>query len=204
MLQELKGNDMEQNYTFSLSRWHKVAERLSREYTETVGQVRNAYTNTSVPAWLGESQEAELKAHAEGAEQKLEWAFLLQDGIAAIRRALGEANATQGVTGELADHDRLARRLKVLTDLLAVQSAEMVGIDQLKLVPERLSTESDRYDRRQGIRIRLMDEATRRRIQDRQEQVRVEYYALADRISEKNRSPLTLALPVEVARAAGF
>lgn len=195
---------MDQTYTLSLSRWHKVAERLAREYTETVGAVRGAYTNTTVPAWLGESQEEELRAQSRQAEARLAWAFRLQDGIAAVRKGLGGANAAAGVTADLADHDRLARRLKVLTDLVVVQSPEMVGIDQLKNVPERLPSEPDRYDRRQGIRVRLMGHDTLGKLREQAESVRVAYYALADRINEKNRSSLTLALPADIARAAGL
>jgi len=195
---------MEQTYTLSLSRWHKVAERLAREYTETIGAVRAAYSDTSVPAWLGESQEEELRALSRQAEERLEWAFRLQDGIARVRKGLGDSNAEQGITADLADHDRLARRLKVLADLLAVQSSEMVGIEQLKKVPERLSAEPERYERRKGIRVRLMDAATVQRLQERAESVRAEYYALADRINEKNRARLEIALPPEIARAAGL
>ncbi len=195
---------MESRYTLSLSRWHKVAERLAREYTETISAVRGAYTTTTVPAWLGESQEEELHAQSRQAAERLEWAFRLQDGIAAVRKGLGDANAAQGVTAALADHDVLGRRLKVLTDLIAVQSAEMVGIDQLKNVPERLPLEPDRYDRRQGIRVRLMDHDTLQKLRARAESVRAEYYALADQINEKNRFKMMLALPAEIARAAGL
>lgn len=35
-------------YTLSLSRWHKVAERLARSYTELTQAARNALTNTQV------------------------------------------------------------------------------------------------------------------------------------------------------------
>lgn len=195
---------MEHTYTLSLSRWHKVAERLAREYTESITAVRGLFTNTTVPAWLGESQEDELRAQARLAEARLEWAFRLQDGISAVRKGLGDANAAQGVTTDLADHDRLGRRLKVLTDLIAVQTPEMVGIDQLKAVPERLPSESDRYDRRSGIRVRMMESATLQRLQAEADSVRVAYYTLADQINEKNRASLTLSLPVDVARVAGL
>jgi hypothetical protein len=196
---------MEQNYTLSLSRWHKIAERLSREYTEAVNAAREAFNTTTVPAYLGESQKVQLRERGQAMEARLEWAFRIQDAIAAIRKALGDANAQAGVTRELADHDRLSRRHRLLTTLLEGQTADLVDIDQLEHVPENFGMDVDRYDRRpSGIRVRIMSRERHARLVHETDEVRTEVYALADRISEMNRAPLTLPLPADVARAAGI
>jgi hypothetical protein len=49
-----------------------------------------------------------------------------------------------------------------------------------------------------------MGHETLGKLREQAESVRVEYYVLADRINEKNRASLTLALPPDIARAAGL
>lgn len=196
---------MEQSYTLSLSRWHKIAERLSREYTETVNAAKEAFNTTTVPAYLGESQAMQLRERGRVMETRLEWAFQIQDAIAAIRKALGDANAQAGVTRELADHDRLSRRHRLLSTILEGQTADLVDIDQLEHVPENFGMETDRYDRRpSGIRVRIMSQEWHARLLREADEVRTGVYALADRISEMNRASLSLSLPADVARAAGI
>lgn len=80
---------MNKTHTLTLSRWHKVAERLSRDYTETVFKAKQALTQTRVSAYVGKSQEEALREQASDWSARLERAFRLQDGIGDIRRVLG-------------------------------------------------------------------------------------------------------------------
>ncbi len=122
---------MNKTHTLTLSRWHKVAERLSREYTETVFKGKQALTQTRVSAYVGDSQEQALREQASDWSARLERAFRLQDGIGDIRRVLGDANAHHGITALLAEFDKLNRRQKVLTELVEGQTPDMIAIDEL-------------------------------------------------------------------------
>ena len=47
---------MNQTYTLTLTRWHKVAERLARDYGESVSECRSTLMHTEISAYLGEEQ----------------------------------------------------------------------------------------------------------------------------------------------------
>lgn len=196
---------MTKTYTLTLSRWHKVAERLSREYTETVYKAKQVLTQTRVSAYVGEGQEQALREQASDWTIRLARAFRLQDGIAEIRRVLGDQNTSAGVTSLLADFDKLNRRQKVLTEILEGQAAEMIGIEELKNIPQDYVADGDNYDRRRPqLRVRMLERSEVLTLQKEYEEVRARAYALADEIAERNKVTVALELPEEVALAAGL
>ena len=189
----------------TLSRWHKVAERLSRDYTETVYKAKQALTQTRVSAYVGEGQELALRDAVSDWSGRLERAFRLQDGITEIRRTLGDENAKTGVTALLAEFDKLNRRQKVLTEIVEGQAAEMIGIGELKNIPQDYVAGADGYDqRRPQLRVRMLDRDEVHKLQAQLEAVRARAYALADEIAERNKATVALELTEEVALAAGL
>jgi hypothetical protein len=196
---------MTKTHTLTLSRWHKVAERLSREYTETVYKAKQALTHTRVSAYVGESQEEALREQASDWSARLERAFRLQDGIGDIRRVLGDANAQHGITALLAELDKLNRRQKVLTELVEGQTPDMIAIGELKHIPADCVAEGDNYDRRRPqLRVRMLERGEVIRLREELDAVRARAYALADEIAERNKATLALELTGEVAGAAGL
>ena len=196
---------MNKTHTLTLSRWHKVAERLSRDYTETVFKAKQALTQTRVSAYVGESQEEALREQASDWSARLERAFRLQDGIGDIRRVLGDANAQHGITALLAEFDKLNRRQKVLTDLVEGQAPDMIAISELKHIPADYVADGDNYDRRRPqLRVRMLERAEVIRLRVELDAVRAWAHALADEIGERNKATLALELTGEVAGAAGL
>jgi hypothetical protein len=192
------------NYTLSLSRWHKVAERLSRSYTEMIQVARGTFNNTQVNGFLGETQVARLRDQAAQQMERLHEAFKLQDAVASIRQAVGDANARTGVSRELADYDALSRRHKFLESILTAQSSDMVDFGEMPQLPKQIVSE-DRYDRSKAtVRVRMLDNEMARSLRAEADELRVKVYALADRISDLNRERLSLELSEEIARAAGL
>ncbi|MFZ4534956.1 hypothetical protein [Propionivibrio sp.] len=192
------------SHTLSLSRWHKVAERLSRSYTEITQAARNTFINTQVNGFLGEAQVARLRDEAALQMIRLHRAFTLQDALANIRQAVGEANAKTGVSKELANYDALSRRHKYLESILAAQSSEMVNFDEMPQLPKQLVSE-DRYDRSKGsVRVRMLDNEMVNSLRVEADELRIKVYALADRISDLNRERLSLDLSEDIAQAAGL
>ncbi len=192
------------SHTLSISRWHKVAERLSRTYTELTQSVRNTYNNTQVGGYLGESQVARLRDLGQAEAHHLQQAFSIQDALILIRQAIGDSNAKTGVARELAAYDALTRRQKLLESLLNAQSTDMVSLDEISKLPNQIVSE-DRYDRtRSLIKVKVLDVVTESWLRSEIEALRAKVYALADRISDLNRERLTLELPEDIARAAGL
>ena len=196
---------MSKTLKLSLSRWHKVAERLAREYTETVYGAKQALTQTRVSACLGESQEKALRDESEEWQKRLAWVFQVQDTLAAVRCALGNANVQNGVAGKLAEFDKLNRRQKVLTELIEGQGADMIAIDELKSIPQDYVADGDRYDsKRPQLRVRMLDRAAVAQLKQQLEGVRSRAYALSDEIADLNRATLSIAIPDDVASLAGI
>lgn len=195
---------MSKNYTLSLSRWHKVAERLSRTYTELTQSARNTFNNTQVSGYLGVAQVDRLKTLAATSLADMHRAFAIQDAIASIRQSIGDANASTGVARELAQHDALSRRHKFLESILAAQGSEMVGLDEMPSLPSQVLTE-DRYDRSRGqIRVRLLSPEDRSEMKREAEALLAQVYSLADRISDLNRERISLDLSDEIVAVAGL
>ena len=196
---------MNKTYTMTLSRWHKVAERLAREYTESAYKAKQALTQTRVSAYVGAGQEQILRDEAGISRGRLDRAFRLQDGIADIRSALGDENARIGVSAQLAEFDKLNRRVKVLTDIVEGQASDMIGIDELKNIPGDYVSDGDNYDRRRPqLRVRMLGREELLGLQEALAGGRARAYALADEIADRNKAVLSLELTEEVARAAGL
>ncbi len=192
------------NYTLSISRWHKVAERLSRTYTELTQGVRKTYTNTQISGYLGESQIARIRELGEREAINLLRAFTLQNALILIRQAIGEVNAKTGVTHELAEYDALMRRHKLLESILTAQSTDMIGLDEILMLPQQVAKE-DRYDRSSAnVTVKVLSSETESDLRRQAEALLVKAYALSDKISDLNREKLSLDLPEDIAQAAGL
>lgn len=192
-------------YTATLSRWHKVAERLSREYTEVVFSCRATLNQCKVSVYLGESQEQMLTEQATLTLAELDRAFLVQDCIVRIRQAVGQANVREGIADQLAELDKLNRRVKVLSELVEGQTNDLIGIEDLHKIPADYVADGDRYDsKRQPIKVRIMSLEQLAVLTDQFERTRARSYGLADEISDQNRAKLTLELPIWVAELAGL
>ena len=193
------------SHTLTLSRWHKVAERLSREYTEAVYACRLTLNQTKVSAYLGETQERQLREQSTMGLERLNKAFVIQDSLAQIRQVLGDANVHHGISAKLAEFDKLNRRVKVLTEIMEGQTADMIGIDELHKIPADYVADGERYDsKRPLLNIRMLDANALGVVRTQFEQTRTQAYALADEIADLNRAKITLELPLEIAQMAGL
>ena len=127
---------MKQTYTLTLTRWHKVAERLARDYGESVSDCRTTLSQTVISAYLGEEQEQFLQTQTQNALGNLERAFRIQDAVAHIRHLVGNANVHEGVAAKLAEFDKLNRRVKTLSEVVGSQGTDMVSVTQLRSIPK--------------------------------------------------------------------
>jgi hypothetical protein len=189
----------------TLARWHKVAERLSREFTDSVGSSRTCLSQTVVSAYLGDEQEQFLQQQTLNALENLQRAFRIQDTLAKIRQTVGDANVHEGISLKLAEFDKLNRRIKVLSELIESQSAEMVTPAQLRNLPRDYVADGASYDsRRPKIRVRMLDLPALDSLQAQLDASRVRAYALADEIADLNRAKVSVALEAEMASIAGL
>ena len=192
------------SYTLSINRWHKVAERLSKAYTELSQSARNTYTNTQIAGFLGESQVERLRESADSEMQKLFRAFEIQDALIDLRRAIGEVNAKNGVSLELAQYDALMRRHKLLEIILNAQTSDMVSLSEIAMLPNQIMGDGLYERSRSKIKVKVLENEHETRLRKEAEALLAKAYALADRINDLNQERMTLELPEEMASVAGL
>ena len=196
---------MSKTCTLTLTRWHKVAERLSREYTESVYAAKQTLSNTKVSSYLGAEQQNALRTAAQDATARLARAFRVQDAVSEARRALGDANVKNGVSPKLAELDKFNRRLKVVTELIEGQSPSMISIDQLANIPADYVADGSSYEsKRPLLHVRMLSKDDLDGLRAEFEAIRAQSYALSDEIADLNKATLTLTVSLEVSKLAGI
>ena len=196
---------MKQTYTLTLTRWHKVAERLARDYGESISESRSTLSQTVISAYLGEEQEQFLQAQTQNALGNLERAFRIQDAVAHIRHLVGNANVHEGVAAKLAEFDKLNRRVKTLSEVVDSQSTDMVSITQLRSIPKDYVADGANYDsKRPKIKVRMLGMQDLEKLASQLDATRKAAYALSDEVSDLNKAKLSIELETDVASAAGL
>ena len=192
------------SYTHTLTRWHKVAERLTKEFNELSKSVKNGLTNTFVTEYLGEQQEKRLTQLRDNCLTQLDRALLIQDVVVAIRQALSAANERTGISRELAEYDKRVKRANLLASIVQAQVPELISISELKSVKNPAC--SDDYSSRGKTRIALglLEGELLFALQERTTAATAAMYSQADHIAELNKAQLTLELPMDIATIAGL
>lgn len=193
-----------QSYTYTLTRWHKVAERLTKEFNELSKSAKNGLTNTFVTEYLGEQQEKRLTQLRDNCLTQLDRALLIQDVVVAIRQALSAANERIGISRELAEYDKRVKRANLLSSIVQAQVAELIVISELKEVKN--PARSDNYSNRGTSRIAvgLLEGEQLSALRERTAEATAAMYTQADHVAELNKAQLTLELPADVAAIAGL
>lgn len=191
-------------YERTLSRWHKVVERLTAELNQHFTTATQELSIADVREYLGESQVEQLHQQTERGLEALERASTIQSSITQIRTAVGAANQTHGITALVAEQDALQRRLQVMKTILAKQK----GVGAVR--PEELSQvrppspKPDFYSRSGTIPVRVMNTAQQRQVAEESAALAVRIYALSDVLADRNRALLRIAVPKDMAALAAL
>ena len=196
---------MNTEFTHSLTRWHKVAERLATYYRETMKEVLRTIGQTTASRYYGEQQAIRLTSEADRSWQITQRAFLAQDSVAAIRQALGTANEKHGITRELAQLAKLSQRLKSIEELIDSQlGQEMLSIEELQDEASSTASVQVSYGSREYFRVRRMSRERQQALRAQAEEIQGEIFGLTDRINDLNRAKLTFGIPNELLVLAGL
>jgi hypothetical protein len=191
-------------YSCTLTRWHKVTERLTKEFSALTKAAKSGLAETTVTEYLGEAQETRLIDLRDNCLKQIASALAVQDAIVHIRKTLGAANESQGVSRALADYDKLVKRVNLFESLLSARSSEQVAIGELKAVknPGR----SEKYlDRGQPkIAVAMLEGEPLEQLQAQFSEATTTMYVQADRLADLNKWVLEIALEPEIAKLAGL
>src|SRR5216684_4335811 len=165
-------------HTLTLTRWHKVAERINAALKEREARMVAAFTGATISPW-----------NKEGVEQK-----------AAVM-------AARGIAARLAEVEAANRRIGLYRAVLDRQSVDMVQPEHVRHVPALAVPESESsWGRREPSRITLQvaDAALLAELASKLAREQVRSHALLDEIADLNREKLELDVASELHEIAGL
>ncbi len=195
-------------YTLTLSRWHKVAERVNAALREREANVKTAFTATTISPWNKEGVEEKAAEIGRRAADDLALVEAGAHAVAAIRGALALRNAELGISGRLAEVEGANRRAALYRTVIDGQKPDMVRPEGVRTLPAELvgETESWGFARRSALAVTLQT-ADRILVESLREKLsREQGYAtrLLDEVADLNREKLEIDVPQEVIGIAGL
>jgi len=195
-------------YTLTLSRWHKVAERVNAALREREANVKTAFTATTISPWNKEGVEEKAAEIGRRAADDLALVEAGARAVAAIRAALAIRNADLGISGRLAEVEGANRRAALYRTVIDGQKPDMVRPEGVRTLPAELvgETESWGFARRSALAVTLQT-ADRILVESLREKLsREQSYAtrLLDEVADLNREKLEIDMPQEVIGIAGL
>lgn len=193
-------------YALTLSRWHKVAERIKAAIKEREARVLAAFTATAISPWNKEG--VEIKASEIAVRGKADVA-LIESGlsaVAAIRAALARRNAELGIGDKLAEADAVSRRAALYRAIVDKQSADMVRPEDVRHVPAAAANDEPYFMRRAvaSITLAIADRPFLEELALKLAADQARAHALLDEVADLNRSKLELELPDELTIITGL
>ncbi len=195
-------------YTLTLSRWHKVAERINAALKEREANVKTAFTATTISPWNKEGVEEKAAEIGRRAADDLALVEAGARAVAAIRAALATRNSELGISGRLAEVEGANRRAALYRVIIEGQKPDMVRPEGVRALPAELvgETESWGFARRSALGVTLQT-ADRALVESLREKLsREQGYAtrLLDEVADLNREKLEIDVPQEVIGIAGL
>lgn len=194
-------------FEFNASRWHKIAERLTEKASEAADEARAIFGATRVDGFAGDEQLASLRQREQEGERALETHEIASEAVAAIRSALGAANAASGVSALLAQTERAKRRAKLLKEIVSAQKPEMVSVDSLpsyKPFSEGSGRSMYHREERGAILVRVLSRASEAKLKASIEALTAQGFALSDKANDLNRETVRVELDPRAAALAGL
>lgn len=194
-------------YNLTLSRWHKVSERLNAGAKEREARATTALTSTTVSPWNKEGVEAKALEIAERAMADLAVIEAATAAVARIRSALALRNVELGISERLAQADAANRRTRLYRELLDKQGMDMVKPADMRHVPAAVAADdSFSFSRRAGsvITLAIADRTLLDELREKLAREQARAHALLDEVADANRDKLELELEKELAEIAGL
>jgi len=186
---------MQKTLQVSLSRAHKIAERLKEHAQEHQREAARLAASTSVTGVAGEAQLARLRAQSSQSLERLALADQYWGALAQVRAAIGAENEKRGINAMLAELDATQKRVAVRKDLLSRADDSAMPLSELATY-QPLNAESRLYG---GVTVRMLDEAATAQVRQELKDLQRQAVALSDQIASANAGSLSLSLPIAVA-----
>jgi len=195
-------------YTLTLSRWHKVAERINAALKEREAIVKAAFTATAISPWNKEGVEEKAADIARRASEALALVEAGALAVVAIRAALALRNAELGIAGKLAEVEAANRRTALYKAVIDGQKPDMVRPENVRALPGELIGESESWGfaRRSALAVTLQtaDTALIDSLREKLAREQARATRLLDEIADLNRETVEIEVAQDVAGIAGL
>ena len=195
-------------YALTLSRWHKVVERMNTALKQREANVKKAFTATTVSPWNKEGIEEKAASIARRAADDL---ALIETGaraVAQIRAALAIRNAEIGIAARLAEAEAANRAAALYKSVIEGQDTDMVRPESVRGLPVALVGDTDPigFGRRTGptVMLQTADAALVESLREKLAREQARATRLLDEVADLNREKLEIDVPREVLEIAGL
>ena len=194
------------NHALTLTRWHKVAERMNAALKERDARVVAAFTASTISPWNKEGIEQKAVGIAERGKADLALVEQGSAAVAAIRSALARRNAELGIAARLAEVEAANRRIALYRAVLDKQNVDMVQPQHVRHVPAHVPEGELSWGRREASRITLQvaDAVLLAELATKLAREQARAHALLDEIADLNREKLELDVASELHEIAGL
>ena len=192
-------------YSLTLSRWHKIVERMNAALKEREARIKTAFIDTTISSWNKEGIEDKAAEIARRAAGDLLLAEAGSQVIASIRATLALRNAELGIAGRLAQVEAMNRRSGLYKAVIEGQKADMVRPEAVRSLPE-LAAQSDWLSRRSALAVTLQiaDRELLETLRTKLAQEQGQAMRILDEIADLNRETVEIDMPQEVLEIAGL
>jgi hypothetical protein len=195
-------------YTLTLTRWHKVAERINAALRERETDVKAAFTATAISPWNKEGVEQKAAEIARRGADDLALIEVGARAVAHIRTALAIRNAELGVSAKLAEAESANRAAALYKAIIEGQQADMVRPESVRALPAGIANEADAFSfgRRTAavITLQIANAAFVESLRERLAREQARGTKLLDEVADLNREKLEIDVPQEVIGIAGL
>lgn len=195
--------------TNTLSRWHKIAERIKIAANESRQEtLRALQTGANIDPDAFAVRRETLQANAgEALTTGFETVLKLQGAVATVREALARANVQHGVSDLLNRTEKLKQELAFVSECLSATEGKLSVSEMEQLVARRKENPGtpspySHLQERLGVSFATDEQVTK--LKARRDEVRRKLNALSDKVSTANASTMTLELDEDVIALAGL
>ena len=178
----------------SLSRAHKIAERLKTQIADLQKNALDKSANLSVNGFSGSAQVERIAQNGVTAMADLDAARVLGGALAHVRACIAKANEERGINKLLASIDVLNKEAAILKGMLANAESNALPLAELESY-KPLKAESFLS----SLQVQVMSAEQRDQLKARTAEVGKKLIALSDSVAEANAAFFVLELDDKIA-----